>query len=81
MPRVKKHIFIENMDYEAQRYCFKKGFQIYPVVYQNMFKVWYERGGQGKYYMEGKLFDKREAFQAVWDLYKKIYDYDKKSSN
>lgn len=76
MPKVKKNIFIENMDYEAQRYCFKKGFQIYPVVYQNQFKVWYGRGGQGKYYSQGELFDKQGAFQAVWDLYKKIYEYD-----
>jgi hypothetical protein len=76
MPKKNKNIFIENMNYEAQSYCFKKGFQIYPVVYQNQFKVYYSRAGQGKYYMDGKLFDKGEAFQAVWDLYQKIYEYD-----
>ena len=81
MPKKNKTVFIENMDYEAQRYCFKKGFQIYPVISGTKFKVWYERAGQGKYYAQGELFDKQGAFQAVWDLYKKIYDHDKKSLN
>ncbi len=78
MSKKKKNIFIKNMNYEAQSYCFNRGFEIYPVVHQNKFKVYYSRAGQGKYYMEGKLFDKAESFQAVWDLYEKIYKHDKK---
>jgi hypothetical protein len=31
--------------------------------------------------MKGKEFTKEESFQAIWDLYKKIYEYDKQKQN
>jgi len=27
--------------------------------------------------MKGKEFNKQESFQAIWDLYTKIYEYNK----
>ena len=32
---------------------------------------------QGQFYMKGKEFTKEQSFQAIWDLYTKIYEYDK----
>jgi len=81
MGKVKKSIIIKNCNYKAQIYCFKKGFIIYPKLFGNKYKVWYTRGSFGKYYMEGKEFNMQEAYQAIWDLYTKIYNYDKKHTS
>lgn len=29
--------------------------------------------------MKGKEFNKQESFQAIWDLYTKIYEYNKQN--
>ena len=77
MGKSKKDIYIRNCNYAAMRYCFKKGFKIYPKVSGTKFKVFYTLGGNGQYYMKGKEFTKEQSFQAIWDLYTKIYKYDK----
>ena len=77
MGKSKKDIYIRNCNYVAMRYCFKKGFKIYPKVSGTKFKVFYTLGGNGQYYMKGKEFTKEQSFQAIWDLYTKIYKYDK----
>jgi len=59
------------------RYCFKNGFIICPEVFGAGYKVSYSRGEFKKHYKEGKVFNLQESFQAVWDLYTKIYNYDK----
>jgi hypothetical protein len=41
------------------------------------YKVKYQRGHSVQYYMKGKEFNLQEAYQAIWDLYNKIYNYDK----
>ncbi len=78
MAKIKKKLKpFKNCNYKAQLYCFKKGFEIYPKLFGNKYKVWYSRGGSGQYYMKGKEFDAQEAYQSIWDLYTKIYNYDK----
>lgn len=77
MAKIKKKIVLRNCNYEAQAYCFKKGFVIYPELSGNKYKVWYSRGTFGKYYMDGKEFNNQQAFQSIWDLYTKIYNHDK----
>lgn len=77
MAKIKKKVVLKNCNYEAQVYCFKKGFIIYPELSGNKYKVWYSIGTFGKYYMEGKEFNNQQAFQAIWDLYTKIYNHDK----
>jgi hypothetical protein len=81
MGKVKKTVIIKNCNYKAQAYCFKKGFVIYPIPSNTKYKVWYSRGGNGQYYMKGKEFNLQEAYQSIWDLYTKIYNYDKKHTN
>jgi len=78
MPKLKKPIIIKNVNQEAQQHCFKKGFVIYPVPIGNEFKIWYQLGHKGKYYMNGQTFKREDSFQAIWDLYSKIYEHDKK---
>ena len=73
MAKIKKKIIIKNCNYDAMLYCFKK----YPKVSGSKFKVFYKLGGNGQYYMKGKEFTKEQSFQAIWDLYTKIYEYDK----
>ena len=77
MPKIKKKIVIKNPNYDAQRYCFKKGFIIYPIVSSNGFKIWYQLGHKGMHYMNGQEFNRQDSFQAIWDLYTKIYEHDK----
>ena len=77
MGKSKKEVYIKNCNYDAMRYCFKKGFKIYPKVFGSKFKVFYSLGNKGQFYMKGKEFTKEQSFQAIWDLYTKIYKYDK----
>ena len=78
MGKVKsKFKLFKNCNNKAQAYCFEKGFVISPELYGANYKVKYSLGGKEQYYMKGKEFDKQEAFQSVWDLYTKIYNYDK----
>jgi len=77
MPKLKKKIVIKNCNYDAMRYCFKKGFVIHPQVSGSKFKVVYKIGNKVQFYMKGKEFNEEESFQAIWDLYTKIYEYDK----
>lgn len=80
MPKKKKRIALERCNYKHQQYCFNKGFIIYPKPIDgkgNNFKVWYQLGHKGKYLEGGKVYNKQESFQAIWDLYTKIYEYDK----
>tara|TARA_R110000822_G_scaffold148404_1_gene287349 strand:- start:175 stop:414 length:240 start_codon:yes stop_codon:yes gene_type:complete len=76
MGKSKKEVYIKNCNYDAMRYCFKKGFKIYPKVSGSKFKVFYSLGNKGQFYMKGKEFNKEQSFQAIWDLYTKIYEYD-----
>ena len=75
MPVFKKDIVIKNANYKAQQFCFKEGFLIYPEVIGNKYKIAYQRGYKKQYYMKGQLFDKQQSFQAIWDLYNKIYEH------
>jgi hypothetical protein len=75
MPKLKKQIIIKNPNYKAQQFCFKKGFIIYPELFGNQYKISYQRGHKKQYYMKGQLFDRQESFQAIWDLYNKIYEH------
>jgi len=76
MPKIKKKIVIKNCNHEAQRYCFNKGFVITLEPTGANYKVKYQRGHKAQFYMKGKEFNKEESFQAIWDLYTKIYNYD-----
>ncbi len=75
MPKLKKQIIIKNPNYKAQQFCFKEGFIIYPELFSNEYKIVYQRGHKKQYYMKGQLFDRQESFQAIWDLYNKIYKH------
>ena len=81
MAKAKKKIIIKNCNYDAMLYCFRKGFRIYPKVSGSKFKVFYTLGGNGQFYMKGKEFSAEESYQAIWDLYTKIYEYDKQKQN
>jgi len=67
-----------DVNYTSQRYCFKKGLRITVEPHNGKYRVWYVLGSKSKYYLDGKEFTEKEANQSVWDLYTKIYNYDKK---
>ena len=77
MPKIKKKIVLKNCNHEAQRYCFNKGFIITLEPFGANYKVKYQRGHNAQYYMKGKEFDRQGGVQSIWDLYEKIYEYDK----
>lgn len=66
------------INYIAQRHCFKRGFKIYPELTESgKYRIKYEIANFAKYYMNGKNFNKKESFEAIWELYNKIYEKDK----
>ena len=75
MPKLRKPIIIKNANYKAQQFSFKEGFIIYPELVDNKYKIAYQRGHKKQYYMKGQLFNRQESFQAIWDLYSKIYEH------
>jgi hypothetical protein len=75
MLKLRKPIIIKNANHKAQQFCFKEGFIIYPELVDNKYKVVYQRGHKKQYYMKGQLFNKQQSFQAIWDLYNKIYEH------
>lgn len=78
MPKLKEVIKpIENLNQEHQQWCFSNGWVVYPVVANGGYKVWYERGGQGKYLENDRVFKRSEVWQQVWNLYTKIYKHSK----
>ena len=81
MGKIKQSLIYRRCNYKAQSYCFKQGFVIYPILSNTKYKVWYSRGGNGQYYMKGKEFTLQQAYQSIWDLYTKIYNYDKQKEN
>ena len=77
MAKLKVKKVLKNCNYDAQRYCIDKNILIYPVLSGSGYKVMYEYG-KLKEYEQGKVFQEKDVFQAIWDLYDKIYQYDKK---
>ena len=76
MAKKKARVFLKNCDNYAQSYCFNKGFIIYPEMSTGGYKIWYEIYGKGKFYDNGVIFSESEVYQAIWDLYSKILEYD-----
>jgi len=56
---------------EAQSYCFKKGYKIYPVPEGLNYRIEIEYKGQTK--LGEKLYSKTEWYDAIWELYDRIY--------
>jgi len=79
MKKKRKLAIIKDCNYDAQKYCINRGWIIYPKPNGNSYKVWYQRGHSGKYYMNGKEFDRDGSQQAIWDLYTKIYEHENKN--
>ena len=78
MAKIKKKLkAFKNCDNKAQAYCFNKGFVITLEPSGANYKVKYQLGHKAQYYMQGKEFDLQEGYQSIWDLYTKIYEYDK----
>ena len=82
MAKIKKKLKpFKNCDNKAQSYCFNKGFVITLEPTGANYKVKYQLGHKAQYYMQGKEFDLQEGYQSIWDLYTKIYNYDKSNTN
>jgi hypothetical protein len=78
MAKRKKPKTLFNCNYEAQRYCINKGIIIYPYISDAGYKISYQYGEKPKDYENGRVFDESNVFQAIWDLFDKIYQFDKK---
>lgn len=59
----------------AQSFCFKKGFIITPELTGSSFKIKYKRGVNEKYYKDGAVFQKKQVYKEIWQLYLKIYKH------
>jgi hypothetical protein len=73
MARKKKVNYkIDGMDYEAQHWCFKNNYRIYPVVVKDGFNIHIDVGH--KNYEIGQLLKEADLYQEIWNLYKTIYN-------
>lgn len=73
MARKKKVNYkIDGMDYEAQHWCFKNNYRIYPVVVKDGFNIHIDVGH--KHYEIGQLLKEADLHQEIWNLYKTIYN-------
>ena len=73
MARKKKVNYkIDGMDYEAQHWCFKNNYRIYPVVVKDGFNIHIDVGH--KHYEIGQLLKEADLYQEIWKLYKTIYN-------
>ena len=70
--RKKANYKIDGMDYEAQHWCFKNNYRIYPVVVKDGFNIHIDVGH--KHYEIGQLLKEADLYQEIWNLYKTIYN-------
>ena len=57
---------------EAQSYCLNKGYKIYPIPEGLEYRIQIEYKGQTK--LGEKLYSKTEWYDAIWELYDRIYE-------
>jgi hypothetical protein len=57
---------------EAQSYCFNKGYKIYPIPEGLDYRIQIEYKGQTK--LGEKIYSKTEWYDAIWELYDRIYE-------
>ena len=57
---------------EAQSYCLNNGYKIYPIPEGLDYRLEIEYKGQKK--LGEKLYSKTEWYNAIWELYEKIYE-------
>ena len=76
MARKKKANYkIDGMNYEAQHWCFKNNYRIYPVVVKDGFNIHIDVGH--KHYEIGQLLKEADLYQEIWNLYQTIYNKNK----
>ncbi len=56
---------------EAQSYCLNNGYKIYPIPEGTEYRLEIDYKGQKK--LGEKLYSKTEWYNAIWELYDKIY--------
>jgi hypothetical protein len=56
---------------EAQSYCLNNGYKIYPIPEGTEYRLEIDYKGQKK--LGEKLYSKSEWYNAIWELYDKIY--------
>jgi hypothetical protein len=60
---------------EAQSYCLNNGYKIYPIPEGTEYRLEIDYKGQKK--LGEKLYSKSEWYNAIWELYDKIYEKNK----
>jgi hypothetical protein len=71
--RRKKIIYkIDNMNYEAQVWCFNNNYRVYPVVVNDGFNIHVDVGH--KHYEISQLHKEADVYQEIWNLYQTIYN-------
>ena len=77
--RKKANYKIDGMNYEAQHWCFKNSYRIYPVVVKDGFNIHIDVGH--KHYEIGQLHKEADLYQEIWNLYQIIYNKNKDASS
>ena len=60
---------------EAQSYCLNNGYKIYPIPEGTQYRLEIDYKGQKK--LGEKLYSRNEWYNAIWELYDKIYEKNK----
>ena len=63
---------IKHMNYEAQLWCFKNGYRVFPIVGSKGYQIRIERGGNK--FVATTIYKEAEIWQEIWNTYQTIYD-------
>jgi hypothetical protein len=68
----KKKIKLTKCNYDAQIYCFRNNYRIYPVPVKDGFNIHIDQAH--KHYEITQLHKAEDIDQAIWDTYELIYN-------
>lgn len=63
---------IKHMNYEAQLWCFKNGYRIFPILVKAGYNIRIERGGNT--FVATTIYKEAEIWQEIWNTYQTIYN-------
>ena len=74
MAKKKEKVKLERCNYEAQEFCFREGYRVYPStdIDNKVYKVHIDRGVDK--FVIATEHTSATIHQALWDAYQLIYD-------
>ena len=74
MPKKKVKLQVDNCNYNAQIFCFRNGYRVFPVtnLQNKIYKIHIERGVDK--FIDSTEYTHSNVYQGIWDMYQLIYN-------